>query len=343
MKLGNVIPVLQHCLLWIFYLLLFRFILGFGDGSWNIFWTSVIAQLPFQILTVYGSLFLVRSTTRGYGKNWKVVIIIIIIIALSIISRLLVLVINGLLLSFQIIFLNGSYLAYVLLTAVLTLGVVSTQLLSDSERLKKERIVLEKQKIEAELNALKNQLNSHFLFNTLNNLFGLSLRKSDKAPEGIMRLSELLSIVLYECKPEFYSLEKEMNLIENFIELEQLRYSDRLKVDMETEIAKPGLVIAPMLLFSFVENSFKHGASKEIRNPWIKLNLETPEGEIRFTLENSKGSIGQVCEQDDNNGLGLSNCKQRLKLLYPDRHSLHIYDEPESFKVYLILKDQNEI
>ena len=338
MKPVNIILVLQHCLLWIFYLLLFRFILGFGDGSGRTFWISVIAQLPFQVLTVYGSLLLIKSSNRVYSKNWKVVFIILIIIALSIVSRILVLVLYSVPLSFHIVFLNGSYLAYVLLTAILTLGVLSTQLLSESERFKKEKVILEKQKIEAELHALKNQLNAHFLFNTLNNLYGLSLKKSDKAPEGILRLSELLSIVLYECKPEFYSLDKELVLIENFIELEQLRYSERLKIDIETKITEPELIIAPMLLFSFVENSFKHGASKEIRSPWIKLNLTTQEGEIRFILENSRVAGKRKREQDQNYGVGLVNCRQRLDLLYPNRYILTINDKPDSFKVSLILK-----
>lgn len=338
MSRRNNIIILQHLFFWIFYLLLFRLVLGFGKNIGSVFWISVIGQLPFQIITVYGSVRVIKSSHRILQRSYKIFIIVLIIIALSIVSRLIVLSINHIPLNIQVLIFNGSYIAYVLLTAILTFGVISIELIFEREKFTKEKVILEKQKIEAELNALKNQLNAHFLFNTLNNLYGLSLQKSDKAPEGIMRLSELLSIVLYECKPEFYPLEKEIVLIENYIELQQLRYSKRLKIEIEKDIVDQGLRIAPMVLFSFVENSFKHGASNEIREPWIKLKLEAKNGEVRFELENSKVSVSKQIQKEESNGIGLTNCKQRLNLLYPQRHSLDIKNDTLSYKVNLNLK-----
>jgi len=337
MSRRNYIIISQHLFFWIFYLLLFRLILGFGDNIGRDFWISVLGQIPFQIITVYGSIRVLKSSNRMLPKSNKIFIIVLIIIALSIVSRLIVLSIRHIPFNIEVLIFNGSFVAYLLLTSILTFGLISIELIFEREKFAKENVILEKQKIEAELKALKNQLNAHFLFNTLNNLYGLSLRKSDKAPEGIMRLSELLSTVLYECKSEFYPLEKEIILIENYIELEQLRYSERLKVEVEKDIADPGLRIAPMILFSFVENSFKHGASNEIRKPWIKLKLEAKDGKVSFELENSKASVGRLDQKDKNNGVGLTNCKQRLNLLYPKRHSLDIQNEALSYKVNLTL------
>lgn len=207
-------------------------------------------------------------------------------------------------------------------------------LLITSIRMNLDVTTLEKEKSEAELKALKAQLNPHFLFNTLNNIYSLSLMSSPKTSESISILSEILDHILYRCNDKYVPLSSEINLIENYIALEKLRYDDRLFVAFikDIEIEKS---IAPLILLSLVENAFKHGAGEDGGSPKISIHLATNTSGLHFTIENTIASFMPTQEKKT---IGLGNIRQQLDLLYPKRYQLDIAQTDHLFTVSLQLK-----
>lgn len=199
----------------------------------------------------------------------------------------------------------------------------------------KDYLLLNEQKKIAELRTLKNQLNPHFLFNTLNNLYSLAIKKSDKTPEVISKLSDILDYMLYRCNDKFVSLDKEIILIENYITLEKIRYGNRVQVNFEKSINAQA-EIAPLILLTFVENAFKHGVSQEINMAEIDITLTNKDSEIIFIVKNTIPA-GASTEEDGKQSIGMANVKQQLELLYPDKHQLEIDHNPKLFCVRLKL------
>lgn len=193
-----------------------------------------------------------------------------------------------------------------------------------------------------ELKALKHQLNPHFLFNTLNNLYVLSMEKSDKAPEIIEKLSGILHYMLYGSDKKFVSIQKEIKLIENYLALEQIRYEDRVIVSFKNSIDK-ALMIAPLLLLTFIENAFKHGVSQELKMATVKIELSTNKEDILFKVFNTKPLSINKNKEEGEKSIGLTNVSQQLNLLYPNRHSLEIKETNQSFEVKLKLKKQANV
>jgi two-component system LytT family sensor kinase len=216
--------------------------------------------------------------------------------------------------------------------AVIALA-VCLQIIRDWDRkdLHNRRLQLEKQA--AELQFLRAQIHPHFLFNTLNNLYGLALRRGDLAAEGILRLSALLDFILYECNAERIPLSRELDVIEKYIELEKLRYGERLLLNTDFEQADPQTLIVPLLLLPFVENCFKHGAGSDYENGWIRLRAASENGRLYFTAENSKYDNNPQCLRDQH--IGLENVRRRLRMLYPNSHQLTVEDRGEAFCVRL--------
>jgi two-component system LytT family sensor kinase len=195
--------------------------------------------------------------------------------------------------------------------------------------------VLTQEKLQAELKFLKTQIHPHFLFNTLNNLYALTLKKSDRAPETVLKLSELINYMLYECVTDEVSLEKEIKFIRNYIDIEKMRYGDKLDVDIRITGDIGNRKIAPLILLPFVENSFKHGASEELQQSWVRLQLDVSEKLITILVENSKAYPG---ERERMEGIGIQNVRRRLDLLYPGRHELKIINGEETFLVILTIQ-----
>ena len=195
---------------------------------------------------------------------------------------------------------------------------------------------IEREKLQTELQLLKSQVHPHFLFNTLNNLYALTLRKSDQSPAVVLKLSELLSYMLYDCNASEVPVEKEITFMRNYIGLEQLRYGDRLDMSINISGDYQSKLIAPLLLVPFLENAFKHGTSEQLEQAWMHLDLSVQGTTLKFKLINSR----EVTEHDETyvGGIGLQNVKKRLHLLYPDRHDLRITAEDETFMVTLTLE-----
>lgn len=206
----------------------------------------------------------------------------------------------------------------------------------------KDIMALKEQKKTTELNLLKHQLNPHFLFNTLNNLYVLALKKSDSTPEAIAKLSEILDYMLYQCKDTFVPIKKEIELLENYIGLEKIRYGKRVKLSFEKVIENDTL-IAPLLLLTFVENAFKHGISQELKTGVIELHITATPREIVFRLKNSKPTVYDPNILADKEAIGMQNTQKQLDLLYPNSYSLNIEDTDNQYALLLKLIPHEQV
>ena len=206
---------------------------------------------------------------------------------------------------------------------------------------KEREKLLVKEKLEAELKFLKNQTNPHFLFNTLNNIYALARKKSDSTADVVMKLSKILRFMLYESGRKFISMAEEIKLIEDYIDLEKIRYNQNLHVVFTKEIDNPGQEVSPLLLLPFVENAFKHGVSESFFDSTVTIAIRLQQGQLFFEIENSKED--EEIKQDSGK-IGLFNIKRQLELMYAD-HRLVVDNQPTKFKVnlYINLEKHGEI
>jgi len=206
-----------------------------------------------------------------------------------------------------------------------------TRLYNKKFQIQKEKTALEIQNIQIEKDFLKAQLNPHFLFNTLNNLYGLTVRKDNLAPELILNLSDIMSYTLYESNTEIVRLEKELDFIKNYIALEKMRYANDkdIQINIEGENQTAGLFIAPLLTFTFIENAFKYGL-KSTKKSFIKLDIKIENNIFWFSLEND---FEESLAVKNFGGIGVENARKRLELVYPNQYELEIKNQDSSFKV----------
>ncbi|WP_228238385.1 sensor histidine kinase [Allomuricauda sp. M10] len=198
---------------------------------------------------------------------------------------------------------------------------------------------LEKEQLETELRFLRAQISPHFFFNTLNNIYSLSLEKSDRTPETIIKLSDLMRYVLYETKEKNQSLKKEIHFIQNYLDLEQIRYNENLDLEFNVKGNSKGHKIAPLLLVQFIENAFKHGANKNIGKVKIHIDISIEEKFLYFQVRNTKPMEHNPDTSKKAGGIGLPNVEKRLKLRYAeDEYQLSIQDESDEYVVNLMLK-----
>ncbi len=192
----------------------------------------------------------------------------------------------------------------------------------------------QQEKITAELQLLKAQVHPHFLINTLNNIYSFSLEKSPKTPEMILKLSSLLSYMLYDCRSEEVRLEKEIGIMKNYIDLENERYGNKIEISWSVEGDVSQQLIAPLLMLPFLENAFKHCAVEETEKPWLGIDLSVKHHTLRCKIANSKNEYVTFQE----NGVGINNVKKRLEFIYPLHHELKINDEGTFFVVSMLIK-----
>jgi sensor histidine kinase YesM len=204
------------------------------------------------------------------------------------------------------------------------------KLLKDWMRQERQWQEKEKQHIRTELDFLRTQIHPHFLFNTLNNLYSLTARKSDRAPEVVLKLSDLMSYMLYESGAPTVDLDKEIAHLENYIELEKLRYGSRLTLCFEKKGATGAVTIPPMLLITFVENSFKHGLKGRMGPVRIDISLRVEKNGLFLKVVNPAD-----LEQSDTGGIGLKNVRRRLDILYEGRYDLHVERTTDQFQIKL--------
>lgn len=200
-----------------------------------------------------------------------------------------------------------------------------------------ELLKLQKEKLELELNALKSQVNPHFLFNTLNNLYSLTLKNSEKSSEVVLKLSDIMRYVLYQSNEYKVPLQKELEFIQNYVALQKIRYTESYIIGFKINGYINGQLVAPLLLIDFIENAFKHGLDRRFNDGEVQIAITVDKNEFDFQVKNSKGHAedGSI---NKTNGIGLNNIKRRLELMYPGNYSLNIKDDNENFEVNLKLQ-----
>jgi two-component system LytT family sensor kinase len=208
--------------------------------------------------------------------------------------------------------------------------------LDEKKRLENKFLQTQLQLKEQELKFLKMQIHPHFLFNTLNTLYGFALKKSEKAPEMILKLSNLLDYILYQVDKPLVLLQDEIKHIEDYVSLEEFRFQESLQITINKDLIDEKLEIAPMLLLPFVENAFKHGAQID-GVVAVNINLKVDENTLNFTIENSAKN-----NENSKKGIGLENIKKRLEMLHPKNHFLEILQEEKKFRVNLKIPIKNE-
>ncbi|MFC2113386.1 sensor histidine kinase [Bacteroidota bacterium] len=331
--------IILHLVYWILAWFLTNLLFGYGEllNTSSMLYCSIILIIAAGVsyLIVY-FLIPVYLTPRKYGLFLAYILFIMIIsLDLELLTTLLFI---AFLEKFQVkTFFHDSREIYSLLTGTYFIVFLSMSIkLTEfwySERTKKQ--VLVKEKIEAELKLLKSQIHPHFLFNTLNNIYSLALQKSDQAPDAVLKLSELLDYLIYHGNKKIVSLKKETDLIRNYIELESLRYGERLEVDFQVSGDPEKIQLPPLLLIPLVENSFKHGISRSREKQKLTIKLGIKERNVEFYIENSVPS--QKPEKTEG-GMGLPNLRARLDLLYKDLYSLEILDHGTRFSALLKLE-----
>ena len=219
--------------------------------------------------------------------------------------------------------------------AIIALG-VCIHIIGDYRRQQQTNERLIKAKAEAEIQLLKGQLHPHFLFNSLNNIYSLALSRSEHTADSILKLTELLDYLVYRAGMEKVALNKEIELVENYIGLEELRYGDRLKVAFDRSVSNDALPVAPLILLPFAENCFKHGGAGKDGLFRVDINLEAAENRLSFRIFNTKNQRKKNLRASG--GVGLKNIRQRLELLYPGKYTLMIREEPDGFRVDLEIK-----
>lgn len=190
---------------------------------------------------------------------------------------------------------------------------------------------LENEKLNAELRFLKAQINPHFLFNTLNNLYALAFAQSPNTTEVIAKLSQMMRYMIYDSNHLKVPLSKEIEYMENYISLEKLRLNEQIPLEFTVEGDPKTIQLVPLILISFLENAFKHGVSNNAKDAWIRINIAIQGQKLVYTIENSKLTEAK----HEPSGIGLQNVQRRLELSYADNHSLDIQDEQKRYAVRL--------
>lgn len=214
------------------------------------------------------------------------------------------------------------------------LVVISSLLKFATDWFSNERIQrnLESQKKDMELQFLKSQLNPHFLFNSLNNIYSLAYQKSDKTADAILKLSEIMRYMIYESNDSWVALSKEVEYVQSYIELQKLRFKDGAAVELTLNGEIDNQHVVPLILISFVENAFKHGVANDPEDP-IRINIIANQKILHFSITNKKSKTNK----DAMGGVGLNNVERRLQLLYPDRYKLNIVNSATHYTSELML------
>jgi sensor histidine kinase YesM len=337
----------SHIVFWIFFLLFTTSIAALSDGVFTDHFIKYLAILPTQILASY-LLIYVQIPKLLQKKRYTLFVFSLLLTGyfFSALARFNVVHIAEpffrtdfeqetiLEILSDTYFLFTVYFPTVYTVAFLILIIHSVKKKSN-ERQQIE--VLHKEKAMNELKFLKAQIQPHFLFNTLNNLYALTLAKSDLAPEVVLKLSEMLDFILYQSSQAAIEIQKEIELIQGFVDLESLRYGDLIDARFIHQVDDESAKISPLILLPFVENAFKHGASGNTENPTIDIQLNVENEFLTFKVYNNKPAIQNVKEAI-HGGIGIKNLKRQLELNYPNQYSLDLKETETDYSVHLTLQ-----
>lgn len=333
--------ILLHIFFWAIVLIVNDLLYAFNSGKYGHVFLAFLSTLPFDILAAYITLYffipryLLKKRYLEFALYFLASVVVIVLIENAInlyfvypyiyyrpIDKLPFW-------SIGIFFLAINIYTIVALAVIIKLIKIWYQ----NQQLHNK---LENLNLHSELSLLRNQINPHFLFNTLNNIDRLISKDKNKASDAVIKLSRIMRYMLYEANADKVLLEKEIEYLKSYISLQQLRLKKQNFVDFTIEGDCKGKTISPMLFISFIENAFKHG-SKNVDSPGIIIKLIINEQNIQFESTNYF-SENQNMNKDKTKGIGLYNVKRRLELLYPDKHELRIIKENEKFFAKLILE-----
>jgi len=283
------------------------------------------------------SITLHRIIREGFGKKWSLYSLMTLLFTIFLYRALLVFLIDPVIhgwhdepasffyaLGFPVALMDIGFVS----GAAIAIKQIRQQLMS----VKMEQLLI-KEKLETELKYLRNQTNPHFLFNTLNNIYALARKKSNDTPDAIMKLSKLLRFMLYEAAKPLITIGDEIRLLEDYIDLEKIRYNSKLTISFLKDIDNEQESISPLLLLPFVENAFKHGASESRFASFIHLSINLLDGILTFTVKNTKENNDQECKGAN---IGLNNVKRQLELLYTE-YDMQVINETSVFIVLMTI------
>ncbi len=330
--------LLRHIGFWAVYLLLMGYLSGRYDFRFGVAYYSELLQLPAKIGATY--LVFYWLETRPGESLLRLGLRIFAVLSIAVLANRLLMYVYlhpaFYAQQYAMVFWHLDRILFTFIdigTPVAAATAIKMSRLRQTSRLREQQLIQEK--LQSELLFLRAQTNPHFLFNTLNSTYALARREAPRTAEALLRLSKLLRFILYECARPQIPLSDEAKVIRDLIELEKLRYGDRLQVRYEEDIDDPTQPIAPLLLLPFVENAFKHGASETRFATGISIRLKLENGRLHFEVRNGKEADETGSEAE---GLGLRNVQRQLELLYPGAYELKIESEKEAFCVHLQIK-----
>ncbi|MCK6692913.1 MAG: histidine kinase [Thermoanaerobaculia bacterium] len=332
--------IAYHISFWLVYLFLNSWLGSiFNRVDWGLAFLGETFVLPVKILLTYFVFYYIIPLYLDRDKVYKLVgLTLLAFIVASLLYRTVTAFIFFPIFeperNIPFFFLPGFYLTafdlFITVAAATTIKMIRVHYKS----LEFEQQLL-REKLQSELNFLRAQTNPHFLFNTLNNLYVLARKKSDRTADAIMMLSKIMRFVLYECRSPRIPVADESKIIQDYIELEKLRYNNRLSVQFEESIEQPGGSIAPLLLLPFVENSFKHGANSTTGDANISVSLSLKNNVLDFMVRNTVEPGERPASSE---GIGLKNVQRQLDLIYPDRYELALEQENGTYTARLRVK-----
>jgi LytS/YehU family sensor histidine kinase len=336
----------QHISYWVLFVLFFAFAWGTHDDNYIKTLSVELINLPVKIALVYIVIYYLFPRFLYRGKIWLFITLFLsTILIASVFQRI----------TDNLIIVDTFFPEW---TKEATLNIVhlirgatnissvlaipmTVKLMEYLSNVQQHEHALAKDKLEAELTFLKNQVQPHFLFNTLNSLYSLILKKSDQSLEVVLKLSELLRYMLYETNASQVQLYKELESIKSYLELEKIRYGNRVELSINIWGEQTGQAIAPMLILPFLENSFKHSTRGFNGHAWITIEIGIKENDLILKVENSVPD--EITESPAASGIGLQNVKRRLNLMYPNNHELKIESSADSHQVVLKLKLKEQV
>jgi LytS/YehU family sensor histidine kinase len=296
------------------------YFLGFGIINIGLFYLNFLVYIPKFLdkkkFKTYTLILIPTVVALGIGKY-----------GVALLFKPYILVERGHVTTFGVYFLSTliSSLIFIFLSTVL-------KFTTDwflNERVQRD---LENQRLTAELSFLKSQINPHFLFNSLNTIYSLAYQQSETTPEAVLKLSEIMRYMLYECNDNKVDLDKELKYLQNYIDLQKIRFANKAFIDYSVIGEVDHQRIVPLILISFVENAFKHGVANDPEHP-IVLALTVTETKLNFYVHNKKHQHNR----DAAGGIGLNNVQRRLNLLYPGKYNLTIHNEEDTYSCELSL------
>jgi len=345
-----------YALYWLGYLLFFSFIQGFAEKDFlRVFCNELAGLIPKIIFVAVVVEWLMPAwlrrsdSNRFLFKKRKILFVIIYLLLLLLLAFVQRLIDNYIILQYFLTdwikepLLSAPPFLYnaIKLQFLVTIP-FAAKLFYYFNREQNKVMIIRSEKIQAELQSLRNQFHPHFLFNVLNNLYGKILDKSDDAADMVVHISALLRYTVYDINDKTVALEKEIHYLDNYIALQQARFPDRLQLSYSVTGDTKDKFIEPFLLLPFIENSFKYCMTDNAGEGWITIFISISDTQLVMKLENSLpqgGTKKTTMEADQHHkGVGLTNVKKRLGLLYPDEHVLKITEEEDSFFVLLKVK-----